>query len=110
MTKIETSPLGANSPDQAANANTNIFSTDISISTQGTLRVIVTVEASAVFGIILTRGGTQTPIACNGGNALLPFIGYIFDQAVLQGDTLNFQVNSNVTVLLLSASLITVTQ
>ncbi|WHA35260.1 hypothetical protein SPV3_ORF30 [Sulfolobus polyhedral virus 3] len=84
----------------SASANTNIFSSNLSASASGRLRILISVSSATTVSLILTPSGSTTSYSAtlNGGNNLSAGAWYEFDFPVISGDQINFQVGASVTV------------
>src|SRR5579875_1626192 len=84
----------------SVSANTNIFSSNLSASASGRLRILISVSSATTVSLILTPSGSTTSYSAtlNGGNNLSAGAWYEFDFPVISGDQINFQVGAAVTV------------
>jgi hypothetical protein len=79
----------------AESADTDMLEKDVEPSHFPCLfRVMVMLETSGVFSIIITRDGTAKAVKANSGTALTADCGYTFDVLVHEGDSVNFQTDT----------------
>lgn len=90
----------------AVTANTDILSSDITIESDGMLRITASVDTNAVFRVIITREGSTVTLDLNRGVNLIADSLYVFDMGVRENDQINFQVSANATVNVLNVDLI----
>ena len=93
----------------AVNADADIFSSNLKVTSDGIIRVTVSLSVDAILRARVTRGGATALVDYNGGVDLTGNSVYMFDLGVRENDEVNFQVSANVTVNLMSVDLITAT-
>ena len=88
----------------APGANTDAIDDVTWQSNDSFLRVALTLDQASVVKVMVTRGGSTEPVKLNGGTAVpAGDVGHVFDVHGLKyGDTLNFQVETDTAIGMLS--------
>lgn len=89
-------------------ADADILASDLTIPSDGILRVTISLDTAAVFKMKITRDATEKILNYHAGGTLVPDAPYIFDLEVRAGDKVNFRVGSAAVVHILNATLIVV--
>lgn len=89
-------------------ADADILASDLTIPSDGILRVTISLDTAAVFKAKITRNATEKIISYNAGVNLVPDASYIFDLEVRAGDKVNFRVGSAAVVHILNVTLVVV--
>lgn len=85
--------------DASPGAGSDILDADITADDPPQMfRVQVSLSGSAVLNRQITRDGTAKTVQFNSGNTLGATQGFQFDHTVRDGDSINYQVESAVTV------------
>lgn len=90
--------------NKAVGANADILTSDITIGLNAILRVTVSLSGVSTFILKLTRDTTEKTLTFNSGGNLVANALYMFDFEVRNGDKVNFQPGSAVTVQVLNVS------
>ncbi len=86
----------------APGATTDIFATDLSPSNPPCLfRIMITVDAVTKLEVDITNGADEQTVILNGNSDLTANAVHLFDILVLKGDTINFQLDSAETILVM---------
>lgn len=88
----------ANEHNKSVTGNTNVLASDIVPSRPPSLFRILVAAGAAVFSAVITKGGVSKTMKFNSGMSLEDSCLYLFDLPVFDGDSVNFQFNSNTTL------------
>ena len=86
--------------NSAVVANTDFLAADITPGgTPSMLRVMVSISSAEEFRAVITREASAQTVAFNSGVNLVADALYMFEMIVDNGDTINFQVDGNTTII-----------
>jgi len=82
----------------SVSANSNIFSSNLSISQASKIKIIIMADSSGVLTLSITYGGTTVNGNVNGGSSLTANAWYEFEIDLPGGASINFQYSTSATM------------